>query len=179
MSKCKKACGCKCSLPCGCGDKPYVTNSTIECPTPEKCSEFIYTSCIVYDGPSIPDVGIITGMSYNEVIQRSILYVTSAPCTTQNSPTCTSPVVSVVTITATTVKVSWLALPDNTNTVGFTVSYSLAGAGSYTDLTQQGPSALSNTITGLTAGTAYDIKVTTNCASSDCDSVVITVTTSS
>ena len=177
---CKRKCGCACnSLPCGCADQAYTTTpQDLGCSTPQTCSEFVYTSCIIYNGPEIPELCLIPGMNLNAVFQRQFLASMGSPCgTCTGDETCTPVVVKFLSVTNTTIDVGWELPADNTNTAGFTAQYSLAGAGSFTSVTQTGPSSTHTVITNLTANTEYDVLVSTNCASSDCDSIIIRIKT--
>lgn len=174
MAKCKK---CN-SIKCHCADTPLTTvplyQDTTTCPSPQICSEYIYTGCIVYNGPELTQINIVPGMNLNEVIQALVIMDINPDCITT---TCPAVFVNIIKITGTTIDIGWNLIDE---AISYTVSYAdeSASPAVWVDLTAVlGPTS-HLIITGLTCGTTYDIKVTTEYSDHTCESVIIRVTTS-
>lgn len=179
MSHCKK---CGCTTPCGCQDTALttipLTQDSATCPTPQVCSEFTYSGCIIYNGPEICDINIIPGMTLNQVIQALSLFVSDPDCITTTSH---SPFVQVVTTTTTTITIGWALVA---GAEFYVVSYldDTQSPAVWVDSSQLSATTSQYVITGLECGTIYNIKVSALFDSPDdpppqCDSLIICVTT--
>lgn len=170
MQKCNK---CHKTAPCGCGDTPFTTNSNYgNCTVVQPCSEFMYSSCIIYNGPKLAGLNIIPGMNLNQVIQAIYLYDINEDCIITD---CHSPFVQVNQTGLTNITVGWATVDEAGS---YTVSYRdpLASPATWTNVDVL-PSVTSYNIINLTCGTTYEIYVTANFSSSNCDSLTINVTT--
>lgn len=169
MVKCSK---CQQTSPCGCSDTPFTTNyNYTSCTSPQTCAEYVYTGCVIYNGPELTDLNVIPGMNLNQVIQAIYLYQTNTGCITT---TCHSPYVVILGQTTTSINVGWASVPLVLN---YTVSYRVAGTLPWTTLTPVTNAITSLNITGLVCGTAYEIKVNAEFSTTDCDSLTITAST--
>ena len=79
MSKCKH------TVPCGCNDVGLTTQTsceqgTINCPTPDMCSETFCAGCVVYCGDSILDLNITQGDRMDKIIQMLVKALTDPGC---------------------------------------------------------------------------------------------------
>lgn len=178
MSKCSR---CHKNLPCGCADSALTTIPTdysSTCPTPQLCSEFTYTGCILYSGPEIVNIGVTPGMNLNEVIQRLIIYATDPI----NNPKCLSlaygPCQSVTDlevslITRTTAHITWNNNhPDNPLTLTWSPATPSPG------FTTLASGVTTYDLTGMTPNTEYTIFISTPCnQQSPCISVTIRFST--
>jgi hypothetical protein len=173
MVKCTK---CHKSSPCGCADTPFTTNyNYTTCTSQQICDEYVYTSCVIYNGPELTGLNVIPGMNMNQVIQAIYLYQIDPACI---STTCHSPFVNVLGTTATSINVGWASVAE---AASYTVRYrdvSVSPPSAYTVLPAVSNSTTSLNITGLTCGTTYEIIVQAAFSTTDCDSLTITVTTS-
>lgn len=172
MSNCRR---CRCSeSSCGCSDGPLLTTSLPQtsstCPTPQVCSEFTYSGCIVYNGPSLVDVNIYPGMDMNQVIQSLMLYISNAGCAVGDGAV----FINANYVTLTSFNVVWNLM---SSAVTYDVHYSVTGSGTWTNITGISPTTANQAVTGLTCGTSYDIYVTVNYTLSSCDSQHIRLTT--
>jgi hypothetical protein len=92
---------CQHKVPCGCNDKPLVTNplvcesGTPDCPAPEACPETFCDICLVHCTDNIVDVAFNKGDRYDVILQKIALFLTNPGCITPN----TSGQVGFVTIT--------------------------------------------------------------------------------
>lgn len=169
-NKCKKT-------PCGCLDKALTTpplyQDSSTCSNPQICSEYVFTGCIIYNGPELVDINIIPGMNLNEVIQALVIMDINPACITT---TCPAVFLNVIKITSTTIDIGWNLIDE---AISYTVSYSSESDSPqvWTDLTTVMNPTNHLIITGLTCGVTYDIKVTTEYSDHTCESVVIRVTT--
>jgi hypothetical protein len=174
MAICKK---CK-QTSCGCSDTPLSTvpysPSSTTCPSPQVCSEYTYSGCIIYDGPEFAEYNIIPGMNMNQVIQALSLITTDINCVTHTSP---APLITIVSVTNTTVDISWLAVSDIED---YTFSYSDDSGSTWTDVIVL-DTILHYKLTGLDPDTEYWFRVGSNTASPEatCWSVPIVITTKS
>lgn len=170
---CKK---CR-NIPCSCADSAMTTTpyDTANCPTPQVCSEFIYTGCIIYNGPELVEINIVPGMTLNEIIQAQLIYLNNSPCMTT---TCPAVFVNVIKITSTSIDIGWNTISEAES---YLISYSDEAGSPQVWLNLPLVTNPTNhlVITGLTCESTYNIRVTANYSSSFCDSVVIRVTTSS
>ena len=92
--------------------------------------------------------------------QRASL-LTSNGCSPGTAVVCTAPTtLTAGSITSTSATISWSAANGAAN---YSLDYRVSGAATWTTLTVTG---VSQTLTGLTATTAYEYRVKTNCASS-------------
>ncbi len=159
---------------CGCHDTPLTTAPTdysSTCPEPQVCSEFTYSGCIIYNGPPIPIMGLVPGMTLNEVLQNIIN--TGGCVSTITTPTCLSTTLSIIKITSTSIDIGWEEVSYAT---GYIISYD-DGSGAQT--ISVGPSITHKIITGLDPDTDYDITVSVTCVvGGPCESVLIRVKTS-
>ena len=170
MANCSK---CQKSSPCGCSDTPFTTNyNYLSCTCPETCAEYVYTGCVIYNGPELTGLNVIPGMNLNQVIQAIYLYQIDPACITT---TCHAPFVLISGQTTTSIKVGWASVPQ---TLNYTVSYRVAGDPTWIDLTPVTNTVTSLNITNLTCGTTYEIKVNAAFSTTDCDSLTITASTS-
>ena len=66
-----KTCGH--TVPCGCNDRAYTTpppcKETEEC-AGNPCAENFFAECIIWCGDTVPGMGITTGMTLYQIIQR-------------------------------------------------------------------------------------------------------------
>lgn len=172
MVKCTK---CQKLSPCGCSDTPFTTNyNYTTCTSQQACDEFIYTSCVLYNGPELTGLNIIPGMTMNQVIQAIYLYQIDPTCI---STTCHAPFVSVLGQTSSSINVGWASVAE---AASYTVQYRDPSLSPSTWITL--PNVLNNitnlNITGLACGTTYEIYVTANFSVDSCNSLTITVSTS-
>jgi hypothetical protein len=173
MVKCNK---CQKASPCGCGDTPFTTNYNYASYTcPETCSEYIYTECVLYNGPELTGLNVIPGMNMNQVLQAVYLYQINPGCITT---TCHSPFVSVLGKTATSVNIGWASVAEaDSYTIRYTTNPTTVPI-VWTTLPVVTNSTTSLNVTGLTCGTTYYFVVQANFSTSDCDSLIITAATS-
>lgn len=176
---CKK-CGSRSS--CGCTDTALTTIPVLICPgtdpceNPNPCSEIVDAQCITYLGEGIVDLGINKGDSLNEIIQKLVLLATNPGCVTPGSSCLSTFNIALVQATTTTVVVGWAL---STTAINYQVEYKLASDTLWTLSTLLGPTAVQDTITGLTADTDYHFRVNSICTIGECYSVTLLITTSS
>jgi len=170
-------CGHK--APCGCKDQAFTTVPTFpcpgdaSCPNPEPCSEFFDANCVIYSGPSIVDVPINTGDRLNSIIQKLILLATNPGCVTGG--TCASVnTLSIISITNTSITPGWALVTD---VLTYQVEYKLASSGVWILRPLLGPTATTDTITGLIPNEEYHIRVNATCTVGNCYSVTLLVET--
>ena len=171
MTKCNK---CQKSSPCGCGDTPFTTNYNYTSYTcPEPCSEYVYTSCIIYNGPELAGLNVIPGMNMNQLIQAVYLYQIDPACITT---TCHAPFVSIIGQTSTSINVGWASVAE---AASYTVRYQDTSVipAVWITLPAVLPGTTNLNITGLTCGKTYEIIVQANFSTSDCDSLTISAST--
>lgn len=53
-----------------CSECPPVPPLIPVCEDPEFCSEIIYARCVIYNGPNLPNLGVITGENLNSVLLK-------------------------------------------------------------------------------------------------------------
>lgn len=170
------SCCRKCNKnPCGCKDTPLTTapiDYSSTCPEPQICSEFTYSGCIIYNGPAIPIMGLVPGMTLNQVIQN--ILNTGGCVSTLTTPDCLSTTLTVIKITSTTIDIGWTAVSLAT---GYDINYN---DGSGVQTISVGPTITHKILTNLTPNTNYDITVDVDCGLSpgSCTSVLIRVKTS-
>ena len=172
MVKCNK---CHKARPCGCADTPFTTNyNYTNCTSLVNCDEFVYTGCIIYNGPELSGFNIIPGMNLNQVIQAIYLYQVSPACI---STTCHSPYVSIVTQTSSSITVGWTLVDE---ALSYTVRYQDTSASPAVWVTLPTVANSINTlnITGLACGTVYEIIVQAAFSTTNCDSLTIVASTS-
>jgi hypothetical protein len=74
------SCNSCAKTPCGCEDTPLtsaVPCNSIDCPTPQPCSEVLDAQCVVYTGPNIlcnDDVVVSSGATLAGALQSMITY---------------------------------------------------------------------------------------------------------
>lgn len=177
MKVCKR-----CStVPCGCADGPLITTplyqDTSTCPSPQECAEFVYTGCIIYNGPELTQINIFPGMNLNQVIQTLVLNDIDPSCVTT---TCSAPLIFVIKITGTTIDLGWSLCPDCSDSAVYTVSYMEedASPSTWIDLTSVISPTSHQIITGLDCNTVYNLKVSAEYSDHTCESLIIKVTTS-
>jgi hypothetical protein len=169
MTTCKK---CHRSSPCGCSDTPFTTNyNYISCTCPQTCAEYVYTGCVIYNGPELSGLNVIPGMNLNQVIQAIYLYQIDPACITT---TCHAPFVLISATTATSIKVSWASVAEATS---YIVRYQEVASPGFVTLPAVSNSTTSLNITGLTCGTVYEIIVQATFSTTNCDSLTITAST--
>lgn len=185
MAVCKT---CKCEpKDCGCADKaipaaPPCGQGTADCPEPEPCAETFSAECIVWTGDDLPQYGIQKGDRLDDIIQRIALWQLTPGCINPydsqfpNDPpnNCVSVTgLHSTIISASQVKLVWTPSP---TAVTYTVLYKKPSDISWTAVT---PNVTSNyfTVLNLDDLTTYYFKVKTNCASGNCDSLVLELTT--
>jgi len=169
MSTCRR---CNCDLKtCGCQDGPLTTHSeSLTCPSPQICSEFIYTGCIIYNGPELADIDIRPGMTMNQVIQSLALNFTLSPanvCATTDAV-----ILTVTNISKTGMQINWLEVADAIN---YTLYYSLDGVTWISEVFDS--SVLYKVLTNIVCGTTYQIYVTVDYPLGTCSSLTILVPT--
>jgi hypothetical protein len=88
-----------------CGDKVFLPDG--DCSTPEVCSEFGSTDCVIYTGPSLPNIGISNGDRLSVVLKKLLEIATNfQPCLTTTTSTTTLPTTTTSTSTSTTTTVA-------------------------------------------------------------------------
>lgn len=160
---------CNHTKPCSCEDYAYVTNTPCEgvnCPEPNPCPETFDACCVIYTGPNIVNANIKTGDSMCDVIQKLIIYgnsgTTPATCL---DPTncCASPLGFTITnIGSTSVDISW-DLSTCPTVPGYSIEYKLSYAPSWTVAGTVGATVNTYTLSGLTPGSNYYIRISTTC----------------
>ena len=173
MSKCHK---CNKDQPCGC-DPPLRTTSFPDCVSANICSEFVYTGCIIYNGPEFTDLNIAPGMTLNQVIQALGIMILAGGsdhyCYNTNLSVSLSPILSIINIDKTSIDIGWIAI---SNVDDYTFSYSDDDWATQTDISVAS-SATHYKVTGLTCGITYSFMVSANHSPSICLSIKINVTT--
>lgn len=164
---------------CGCTDRGYTTQppcsqGTSNCPTPDPCPETFDTKCVRYMGDNIVDFDIRQGEDVSSIIQKMVLAITNRHCMIPGS-TCLSVVnLKSTLITTTTVAITW----EVTGTpVSIHIEYKEPADMAWTLTSSLAPTATGATLSGLTTGTTYYIRVNATCSVGDCYSVTIEVTT--
>ena len=82
---------CQHKVPCGCEDKPLVTNplvcesGTPDCPAPDACPETFCDTCLVHCTDSIVDLAFNQGDRFDVILQKIALYLTNPSCATPNT----------------------------------------------------------------------------------------------
>ncbi len=82
---------CQHKVPCGCEDKPLVTNplvcesGTPDCPAPDACPETFCDTCLVHCTDSIVDLAFNQGDRFDVILQKIALYLTNPTCATPNT----------------------------------------------------------------------------------------------
>ena len=156
--------------------KVYTPDSTT-CPAPQICSEFVYTGCIIYNGPELTQINIFPGMDMNQIIQTLVINDIDPACVT--TP-CSAPLISVIKITGTTIDIGWSLCPDCSDSAIYTLSYMVEDASPsiWIDLTSVIAPTAHLIITNLDCNTIYLIKVSAEYSDHTCESLIIRVTTS-
>jgi len=172
---CKK---CK-SSPCGCKDTalpmaPLCT--TAECPQPAQCPEVWDACCVIYTGDTIVDLDINPGDKVCEILQKLILNGLNPGCVDPTS-TCQS-VLNLFSYNITDVglEVQWTGVSTATS---YIVEYKEATSLVWILNPAVLPPVDHNAITGLQPSTDYHVRVNAICASGNCYSLTIQVTTKS
>lgn len=176
MPNCNK---CGTNKMCGCQDKAFTTIPIFtcppdaNCPSPEVCSEFTDANCVIYSGFGIVDININTGDRLNSIIQKLTLLATNPDCVT--SSTCRSiDSLIIFKVTNTTILPQWNVVSTGIN---YQVEYKLATDVLWTLLPILGPTATTDTISGLIPSTNYYVRVNTFCSAGNCYSVTLLVKT--
>lgn len=163
---------------CGCSDTPYTT-ATIPldfsyCPQVPACSEYTYTGCILYNGPELPALGILPGMTLNEVIQRQIIYSVNPTCVDPDYPCQAVTNLQVLATSGSSVSLIWTPVQSDNS---YILYYKVTGTGFYSSIYLPSSATNSYILSGLLAGTNYDIYLAADCSPGTCLSVVIRVST--
>lgn len=164
---------------CGCEDS--ALNTIPSCtPNPDcvqviSCAEYIESACVIFaDGLNTSEGDFAEGISLRQY--RQMRSIQMQACLLGTFGCYASFDVYSISATATTITIGWAAAFGTP--VEYQVQYKLPLAGSFTLFsTQDAADPRTATITGLTTGTTYFIKVTTINDPCECDSAVIIVTT--
>ena len=171
MVRCNK---CHKARPCGCSDTPFTTNyNYANCTSQQACDEFVYSGCVIYNGPELTGLNIIPGMNLNQIIQAIYLYQIDPACI---STTCHSPYVNILGQTSTSINVGWAAVEE---AASYTVRYqdTSVSPAVWITLPTVSNSTTSLNITGLSCDTVYEIIVQAAFSTTSCDSLTILAST--
>lgn len=166
---------CNSQKKCGCSDTPFTTQylcgtNTSNCPTPELCPETFSSDCAVYMGDTIVDLDIHKGDRFTQIIQKLALMVVNSTCGI-TSETCNA-VTNLRTngITTTSIALLWdiIGTPDS-----FVLEYKEVDAVSWSESASLPNTTTGLTLSGLTAGATYHIRVDSICGENDCYSLTI------
>lgn len=93
-----------------CGDSTFLPET--DCSTPENCSEFETTECVIYTGPAIDSLNINTGDRLSVVLKKLLEVATNfQPCLTTTTTLPTTTTLFPTTTTTSTI------LPTTTTTI--------------------------------------------------------------
>ena len=164
---------------CGCEDQGLTTptpciHDSLNCPNPDPCAETFSACCTIYTKDTIVDTGINQGDNLCNILQIISLWVTNPLCM-DPAAVCKSIInfFSMV-ITPTTVTVGWL--PNGTPT-NYQLEYKLATSPTWLIGPLLSNTVFTSAVGGLLPNTAYQIRINSICASSNCYSVTIQVLT--
>jgi hypothetical protein len=175
-NKCKKSrCGCKdaaLTTQAGCTTNPACDNG-------DPCPETFSAQCVVYNGNSLPDLGIVYGDRLDVIIQRLGLFILNPGCITPGSGCQSALGVKTSTIGSTNATIKWEAFDLATE---YQVEYKLASATSWTLNTPAitpttGQEVYTDYIGGLAPNSLYYVRVKTTCPAGICYSLIISFTT--
>lgn len=171
-----KLCGCK-TLLCGCADDvrimPLVCSQSLPaCNAPEECSETFSLGCVIYQGDTIVNLGIVKGMKMTDVLQILILAVTGAGCVYPSSPCLSAIGFHSTSYTQTTSSYVWNAVVGATN---YQLQYRQPSNPTWTT----NPVTTNNydSIGPLLPNTEYVVRVVTNCGLNSCNSATLDLIT--
>lgn len=164
---------------CGCADVGLTTptpcvHDTFSCPNPDPCPETFSACCTIYNRDTIVDIDLKNGDNLCKAMQLITLWLTNPLCIQPNA-TCKSVVnFFSTTITSSTIGLGWVAngTPDT-----YQIEYKEAAAVSWTLNTSVSNTTFADAIGGLTANTAYHIRLKSTCNATICYSVTIEVKT--
>ena len=170
---------CK-SQRCGCGDTPinmpnsFSNDPSICPPNSESCSEVFDMACICYQGDDIIEYDVKKGDRLDEVLQKILIALSNPGCSDFGDDTaCQSPInLMVSNLTDTGLTISWDATPLATS---YTVEYKNAAIPTWT--LNSAVTSPTDTITGLSSETVYDIRVNATCPAGSCYSLNIRIQT--
>lgn len=168
---------CKSKGKCGCADKALTTNSpcaqdTPSCPTGDPCPETFSAACVAYMGNDLPELDIVQGDRLDIILQKLLLTLTNPGCAYPGN-SCLSVIgLATTSITSTTAKLKWLA---SSTAISYSVEYREITSGTW--LINPSTTGLTDTISGLTPGTEYYVRVNTTCALGTCYSLTIKIKT--
>lgn len=169
---------CK-SKPCGCADTGLTTptpciHDSPDCPFPNPCAETFSDCCVIHNGPTIVDSGIMNGDSLCNVMQILTLLATNPTCM-QDGGTCRSPLaLTPGTVTPVSIPVTWTCPIVPTN---FQVEYKLTTSLTWLVNPMVAGTVLTDIVGGLLPNNYYHIRVSALCGASSCYSVTIIVQT--
>lgn len=165
---------CGCNKACGCGDLVLTTPPSCPavCTNGDPCPETFEAKCVVYMGDTIANLNITQGMRLDTIIQLLASAVVNPGCIFPTAP-CQSAIGFYSTaIGSGTMSFKWLAVAAAT---GYQVEY--RPVTSPTWIQNPVTTNLVDSIGGLSANTAYYIRVRTICGVNSCNSLVLLITT--
>src|SRR3990172_8812527 len=127
-------CG-KSSQNCGCKDGPFTTvpgcdcPQDINCPTPQKCVEFVDTACVLLKDYQIADTGFEENTTLAQMLQIISLYLTNPSCITPGNSCLSTPYVYPYQIISSSISIAWKASP---TAISYQVEYKQLGDASFT-----------------------------------------------
>jgi hypothetical protein len=171
---------CNCNKPCSCSDNTEnqaPACSYPSCENPEICSETSDSYCTVYTGETIANVAgsiyVPKGARVEEILQRLVGVITNPGCNLPSAP-CLSPIVKVVKVTTTEIKLQW---GEVSTASSYVVQYRVPGNQNWTSAAAV--TTFYNTIGALTANTEYYVRVQSVSGSNTCNSVTFSIKTKS
>ena len=177
---------CKHTVPCGCKDVPLTTGAPcgdgIECEG-NPCAENFCAECILWCGPDLPDLGIVSGTPLSDIIQiMSIMVAREAAgeaykgCIDSTTDQCKSVIFNVnPVVTSTSIALSW-TLPTGVTPQGLILIYEQVDTGASGKVTLDA-AAVAATIDNLNSDKEYKIYIITECAEEVCNSAVMQIKT--
>lgn len=172
----KSNCGCK--QACGCGDVVLTTppSCPVRCTNGDPCPETFDAKCLVYMGDTIANLGITTGMRFDDVLQILAMAIVNPGCIYPSAPCQGAVGFKSTLISATTISLKWLPV---SNALSYQVEYRATTSPTWIVNPAVTAPTVVDSIGGLTPNTAYYVRVKTTCLSGNCYSLVLTIKTTS
>lgn len=165
---------CGCNKPCGCGDVVLTTppSCPVQCTNGDPCPETFDAKCLVYMGNTIANLGITTGMRFDDILQILVMGIVNPGCIYPSAP-CQGVVgLKSTSISAGTINLKWLPV---STAVNYQVEYRATTSATW--ITNPVTTNTVDSIGGLLPNTSYYVRVKTTCGSGNCYSLVLTITT--
>lgn len=165
-----------CCKECGCGDDIFIMKPSCDVPpicyNGNPCGEVFSSDCIIYNGDSIADLGIIKGAKLTDVFQLLINAIVNPGCTFPTSPCLSVVGFGSTLITQTNISLIWTPV---IGAVSYQVEYKLIASSTWTVSTPT--TNPYDTISGLASNTQYYVRVSTSCGTNSCYSLTLLITT--